>query len=138
MKLDLNKIWQDTFSKLSSVRENLKSCIYTQDFERAKEIVIDLKSYPSCHYCKSFRQTLEERGGNGVCTICPLHRYGESIIKQPIGYNGCYRIQDYREMVKAAYWFAKDCSEPALKHVIACIDRVLSHFERARGILTVL
>jgi hypothetical protein len=109
-----------------------KQCLLSGDMELADKQVSKYREYKDCHYCVTYRQTVENKGFRGACTVCPLHLYGEYLHRQVIPYNGCYKIGEYRNIVKAAYWFQTDKSTQALYHFIQCLEKGVEHLNKVR------
>lgn len=129
------EVYEATLKKLNAINAVLKSCLAMQDFQRANETLEQFRSYSLCPYCVNYRKTMD-KGWEGVCGKCPLHRYGEDAIGQKISYNGCYRIGNYRSMAKNAFWFAHDPSTSTLEVAIKSIDLVLKNFGMEKEVLT--
>lgn len=122
-----------TLNKLNNIIVGLESCIRANSLDDADTYLSTLRQYDKCAYCRRYRASLEERGWQGCCGACPLHKLGEKIIGRNRPYNGCYVIGAYRDMVKAAYQYME---QPSLDMLRVCVDeikRVLVEMDYYKG-----
>jgi len=126
------EIFLEALTKLTAVRDGLKSALTCGAMEEARVEAIKLTEYFQCAYCRNYRKTTDRVGCKGICGRCPLHKHGEEIIQAPIGYNGCYKIRPYRTMVKAAFWFDIDCHKTTLVELINSVEKSINYLVSIR------
>lgn len=127
--------YEKSIAKFDDLIGGLQACMWTGDSEKARELAKQLTGYEHCWYCKGFRITLLPVQQTGICDLCPLHKYGESIAGKPVSYNGCYRIPDYRQMVRAASWLEESGSVTSIVDLVRKIEAVKEHLIRIKEIV---
>jgi hypothetical protein len=130
------KPFEETKKKWDDLLLKLKESLRKEDYRGADNLIESLRDYKHCGYCTVFRETVEWRGYRGVCGDCPLHQHGERLYGQPVSYNGCYKIGDYRNLVRSAVWYVTDPSKKALEDVIEKLEIAIVSFENIRNLIT--
>ena len=124
--------YDKTIVKLRQLIIDLEKSISLNEADEKLEI---LRRYDKCHYCVKYRKTLDEKGWAGCCDGCPCHKLGEYILGRRRSYNGCYVIEPYKAMVKAAFVFHDDKCREYLNVVILDIYRVIAYMNKNKDIL---
>ncbi len=106
----------------------LEDHLASENFDEFEQAITTLRTYTGCPYCSKFRKVLSGRI-IGCCRDCPVHILGEKKARARLAYNGCYQVREYREMVRACYWFRDVPSRSSAQAVIDSLKAVFKALE---------